>query len=49
MENKDFNKKLENGDNDWYSIWTKNKTFEGCGDPDKLELILNIFLNEFAL
>jgi hypothetical protein len=36
-----------NDENDWISIKIEDDIFKGYGDPHKLELILQIFYNEF--
>ncbi len=32
-------------DNDWVFCKVEDKKFEGCGDPQKLEILLRIFLD----
>ena len=36
-------KLFQQADDDWYGFSVKNKVFEGAGDPDKLETILEKF------
>lgn len=44
FEDKNFEDiKYDNGDSDWYVCTMNNKIFDGCGDPDKLEIIINKF------
>ena len=38
----------ENSENDWFGFSVKNKSFEGVGDPSKLDFLLNLF-KEFVL
>jgi len=47
LENANFQKEFNNTEDDWYVIKTENKKFVAFGDPDKLEIILQIFLEEF--
>lgn len=35
--------KVDNGDNDWYLCWAKDKEFQAAGDTDKLEKIIELF------
>ena len=46
LEKENFQQKVDNGDQDWYSIEIKNNVYEGFGDADKLELILQTFVND---
>ena len=41
-----YEKQVDNGDFDWFLIKVKEHTFHGTGDPDKLTMILSIFLDE---
>ena len=52
LENVGFTKRTFNtesqdstDENDWYNVEIKDNQFQGAGGPDKLELILTIFLN----
>lgn len=47
LENSSFQKERKNSPNDWFSIKTDIKRFVAYGDPNKLEEILRIFLDEF--
>ena len=46
LENIDYEQKKDNGDDDWCFIRIKDNFFEGYSDPDKLELMIKIFLDE---
>jgi len=39
---------FDNGSDDWVSCSKKGARFEGCGDPSKLEYILDHFLDQIA-
>ena len=47
LENGSFQKEINNGEDDWYIIKTENKIFIAYGDPNKLDEMLRIFLDEF--
>ena len=44
LEDKHFEKiNIDNGDDDWFVCWVEKNKFNGAGDPDKLEKIIEIF------
>jgi hypothetical protein len=47
VENAVFEKSFDLGEEDWLDIKVKDKKFKGYGDPNKLGVILKIFLDEF--
>ncbi|MBF9255670.1 immunity 53 family protein [Pontibacter sp. 172403-2] len=46
LEKAEYSKQYDNGDDDWLFIGIKEGKFTGAGDPDKLNEILRIFLEE---
>mgnify|MGYP002354510292 FL=1 len=48
LENINYQKKVDNGDNDWYIVKVENSVFEAFGDTSKLETILQLFINEIV-
>jgi len=46
LEDLHYEKRVDNGDLDWLFIKANEKVFEASGDPDKLQTILTIFLDE---
>ncbi|GAB2531518.1 immunity 53 family protein [Rufibacter soli] len=46
LENAEFSQQYDNGDEDWLFIGVKDGKFTGAGDPDKLNEIFRIFLEE---
>lgn len=34
---------LDNSESDWYRCWVAASKFEGCGDPGKLTMLIDIF------
>jgi hypothetical protein len=46
LENAEYHKQYDNGDEDWLFIGVKEGKFTGAGDPDKLSEIFRIFLEE---
>ncbi len=47
LEDSVFEKNIDNGDDDWIMIKTEKNKFIGNGDPNKLNDILKIFIEEF--
>jgi hypothetical protein len=48
LEDLHYEKRVDNGDLDWFFIKVKDKVFEASGDPNKLKTILTIFLEEIV-
>lgn len=46
LQNLQYEKSLDNGTIDWFTIKINDKVFEAFGDTDKLTTILEIFLDE---
>ena len=46
LEDLNYEKRIENGDLDWFFIKANEKVFEASGDPQKLTTIITIFLDE---
>jgi hypothetical protein len=39
----EFSTELNNGEDDWYQVKCDGLSYEGYGDPDKLDVLINLF------
>ena len=46
LESVELNINNDNGELDWYFIKAKDKKYEAAGDPDKLNFLINYFLDD---